>query len=376
MVDINKLLETVSQAGASDLHLAVGNAPVARVNGELKMVQAAGALAPRDSEEVLRAVASPQQIAEFEQNKELDFSYSLPGVARFKVNASYQRGSISLSFRVLSSEIPDAKQLNLPAICLTLASQLKGLVLVTGATGSGKSTTLAAMINHINENQSCRIITLEDPIEFVHPNKKCMVIQREVGADTDSFKEALRRALRQDPDVIMVGELRDLDSMSLAITAAETGHLVLGTLHTNGAAECIERIVGIFPADQQEQVQYQLSIGLAGVIFQSLMPTADGKGRVAAHEVMVGTPAVRNLIRQNQIAQIKSFMFMGGDAGMQTLEQSLASLFQRELISRDEAYTRATDIATLNRLLGSEDGVSDPSGRLRSATQRSATPRS
>ena len=372
MVEINKLLETVSQAGASDLHLAVGNAPVARVNGELKMVQAAGALVPQDAEEVLRAVASPEQLAEFEQSKELDFSYSLPGVARFRVNASYQRGSISLSFRVLSSEIPDAKQLNLPPICLTLASQLKGLVLVTGATGSGKSTTLAAMINHINENQSCRIITLEDPIEFVHPNKKCMVIQREVGADTHSFKEALRRALRQDPDVIMVGELRDLDSMSLAITAAETGHLVLGTLHTNGAAECIERIVGIFPADQQEQVQYQLSIGLAGVIFQSLMPTADGKGRVAAHEVMVGTSAIRNLIRQNQIAQIKSFMFMGGDAGMQTLEQSLAGLVQRELISREEAYTRSPDAATLDRLLGTEDGVSDPSGRLRSATQRGA----
>ena len=245
-------------------------------------------------------------------------------------------------------------------------------MLVTGATGSGKSTTLAAMINHINENQSCRIITLEDPIEFVHPNKKCMVIQREVGADNHSFKEALRRALRQDPDVIMVGELRDLDSMSLAITAAETGHLVLGTLHTNGAAECIERIVGIFPADQQEQVQYQLSIGLAGVIFQSLMPTADGKGRVAAHEVMVGTSAIRNLIRQNQIAQIKSFMFMGSDAGMQTLEQSLAGLVQRELISREEAYTRSPDAATLDRLLGTEDGVSDPSGRLRSATQRGA----
>ena len=373
MVEIDQLLGTVAQAGGSDLHLAVGNPPVARVHGELKMVQASGAVQPQDMEQVLRAVATPQQVADFERDKELDFSYSLPGVARFRVNAAYQRGTISLFFRVLSAEIPNAKDLGLPPVCLELATQLHGLVLVTGVTGSGKSTTLAAMLNHINENQSCRIITLEDPIEFVHPNKKCMVIQREVGADTHSFSEALRRALPQDPDVIMVGELRDLDSVSLAITAAETGHLVLGTLHTNGAAECIERIVGVFPGDQQEQIQYQLSIGLAGVIFQSLMPTADGKGRVAAHEILVGTSAVRNLIRQNQIAQLKSFMFMAGQAGMQTLDQALANLVQRELITREEAYTRAPDTATLDRLLvpqGSD--VSDVSGGLRSVTQRGA----
>ena len=372
MVDINKLLETVSQAGASDLHLAVGNAPVARVNGELKMVQAAGALVPQDAEEVLGAVASPEQVAEFEQSKELDFSYSLPGVARFRVNASYQRGSISLSFRVLSSEIPDAKQLNLAAYLPYPGQPAKGV-------GAGDWGHGQRQVHHPGGHDQPH--QREPELPHHHPGgpHRVRAPQQEVygysaggGSRYHSFKEALRRALRQDPDVIMVGELRDLDSMSLAITAAETGHLVLGTLHTNGAAECIERIVGIFPADQQEQVQYQLSIGLAGVIFQSLMPTADGKGRVAAHEVMVGTSAIRNLIRQNQIAQIKSFMFMGSDAGMQTLEQSLAGLVQRELISREEAYTRSPDAATLDRLLGTEDGVSDPSGRLRSATQRGA----
>ncbi len=250
MVDIERLLQTVVHVGASDLHLAAGNLPVVRINGSLKAMQKNGIMTAEDVEQGLESTISPEDFVSFKQNKEMDFSYGREGLARFRVNACYQRGTMSLSFRVLAAEIPTADQLGLPPICLSLVDKLRGLVLVTGATGSGKSTTLAAMINHINENISCRIITLEDPIEFVYPNKKSMIIQREVGGDTFSFSESLRRALRQDPDVIMVGELRDLDSVSLAFTAAETGHLVLGTLHTNGAAECIERLVGVFPGDQ------------------------------------------------------------------------------------------------------------------------------
>ena len=291
MIEIEKLLRAVVEVGASDLHLAAANCPVVRVNGSLKMVQREGALSPEDLEGVLRAVTSQEDFDRFQREKELDFSCGRPGLARFRVNACYQRGSISLSFRVLPPEIPSSEQLGLPPICMSLVDQMRGLVLVTGPTGSGKSTTLAAMVNHLNETASCRIITLEDPIEFVHQNKKSMIIQREVGSDTFSFSESLRRALRQDPDVIMVGELRDLDSVSLAFTAAETGHLVLATLHTNGAAESIERMVGISPGEQQTQVQYQLSIGLSGVVYQSLLPRAGGTGRVAAFEVLVGTSA-------------------------------------------------------------------------------------
>ena len=278
-MDIERLLQTIVQAGASDLHLAVGNPPVARVNGDLKMVQANGPLTAEDMEGVLRAVTTPEKVASFHEEKELDFSYGRQGLARFRVNACYQRGSLSLSFRILPAEIPTTQELGLPASGLDFVKQLRGLVLVTGPTGSGKSTTVAALLNHINETTSCRIITIEDPIEFVHPNKRSMIIQREIGGDTLSFAESLRRALRQDPDVIMVGEMRDLETVSLALTAAETGHLVLGTLHTNGAAESIERLVGIHPPEQQQQVQFQLSIGISGVVYQSLMPMAGGKGR-------------------------------------------------------------------------------------------------
>ena len=242
---------------------------------------------------------------------------------------------------------------------MELVNQVRGLVLVTGLTGSGKSTTLAAMINHLNETKSCRSITLEDPIEFLHRNKRCMIIQREIGGDTHSFSESLRRALRQDPDVIMIGEMRDLESVSLALAAAEAGHLVLGTLHTNGAAESIERLVGISPPEQQHQVQFHLSIGITAIIYQSLLPTAEGKGRVAAFEVLVGTTAIRNLIRQNQIAQIRSYMFMGAEFGMQTLEQALVDLVQRDRITKEEAFARAPDRNTLEKLMELE-GIDIP----------------
>ena len=252
MLDIDKLLKAVVEVRASDLHLAASNPPVARVNGALKMVQGEGTLSPRDVEEVLEAIASPESVETFRREKELDFSYGQPGLARFRVNVCYQRGTIGLSFRVLPPEIPSPEELGLPPACLGLVKQLQGLVLVTGPTGSGKSTTLATMVDHINKTNSCRIITLEDPIEFLHQNKRSMIIQREMGGDTHSFRESLRRVLRQDPDVIMVGELRDLENISLALTAAETGHLVLATLHTNGAAESVERVVGVFPAEQQQ----------------------------------------------------------------------------------------------------------------------------
>ena len=351
MLDIHKLLKAVVAVGASDLHLAASNPPVARVNGALKMVQGEGTLSPQDMEEVLEAIASPANVETFKRDKELDFSYSQPGLARFRVNVCYQRGTIGLSFRVLPPEIPSPEELGLPPVCVDLVNQLQGLVLVTGPTGSGKSTTLAAMVDHINKTNSCRIITLEDPIEFLHQNKRSMIIQREMGGDTHSFRESLRRVLRQDPDVIMVGELRNLESISLALTAAETGHLVLATLHTNGAAESVERIVGVFRAEQQQQAQFQLSLGISGVIFQALLPQSEGKGRIAAFEVLVGTTAIKNLIRQNQIAQIESYMFMGAQYGMQTLEQSLVDLVERGLVTRDEAFARANDRSTFEKLL-------------------------
>ena len=373
MVNIDNLLRGIVEAGASDLHLAASNPPIARVNGVLKMVQGEGTLTERDVETVLLAITSREKVDEFRQDKELDFSYSRPGLARFRVNASYQRGSISLSIRILPGDIPNAQALGLPPVCLDLVSQLKGLVLVTGATGSGKSTTLAAMIDHLNETTSCRIITLEDPIEFLHENKRSMIIQREVGEDTHSFSGSLRRALRQDPDVIMVGELRDLESVSLALSAAETGHLVLATLHTNGAAESIERMVGISPPEQQQQVRFQLSIGIAGVVYQTLLPRTGGTGRVAAYEVLVGTNALKNLIRQNQISQIRSYMFMGEQYGMQTLEQALVYLVKERQVSTEEALARAQDRATLEKLMEA-NGIRVPA-ELRSAPGQGARTR-
>ena len=366
MIDVEQLIQTVVEAGASDLHLAVPNPPAVRVNGALRMIQREEALTQQDLEQVLRTIAPPEGFETFQREMELDFCYGRPGLARLRVNASYQRGTISLAFRILPSEIPTPEELGLPQVCMNLVNQLRGLVLVTGSTGSGKSTTLAAMVNHINETISCCIITLEDPIEFLHRNKRSMVIQREIGTDTGSFSEALRRALRQDPDVIMVGEMRDLESVSLAMTAAETGHLVLGTLHTNGGAESIERLVGIMPPGQQAQVQFQLSIGITGVIYQSLLPKARGKGRVAAFEILVGTGAVKNLIRQNQIAQIRSFMFMGGQYGMQTLEQALLDLVKADQVTSAEAFARAPDRGVLEKLMEME-GLQVPND-LRSAS--------
>jgi twitching motility protein PilT len=343
------MLRAAIEKEASDLHLAVPNHPVLRVKGALQSLQEFPALTPQHMEALLAVVLDPAVRDAFSQSRELDFSYSVPGMARFRVNAGFQRGSVSLSFRAVAHQVPSLEGLGLPEICTELASRPRGLVLVTGPTGSGKSTTLAAMVDHVNKNFSRRIITMEDPIEFLHTNQRSMVLQRELGSDTLSFASGLRHALRQDPDVIVVGELRDAETMAIALTAAETGHLVLSTLHTNGAAQSVERIVEVYPGNQQPQVRVQLSMVLEGVVFQLLLPRADGAGRVVAAETLVGTPAVRNLIRTGNLAQITTYMQTGARYGMQTLDSALASLVSRGLVSPEDARAFARDPSQLQR---------------------------
>ncbi|MDO8687452.1 MAG: type IV pilus twitching motility protein PilT, partial [Dehalococcoidales bacterium] len=326
VLEINPLLKRMLDLGASDLHLAASHPPMLRIRGELQPVTGYSILTPEDTEGILQAITEAEAQQTFYRNKELDFSYILPGLARFRVNASFQRGTISLSLRLVPVIMPNLEQLGLPGVCKELATRPGGLVLVTGPAGSGKSTTLAAMIDYLNQSTSQRIVTIEDPIEFVHQSQQSMIIQRELGTDTTSFASALRHILRQDPDIILIGELRDLETIAAALTAAETGHLVLSTVHSNGAIMAVERIVDVFPAERQSMVRYQLSMVLEGVIFQQLLPRVDGQGRVPAVEVLVGTVAVHNLIRQNELNQIKSYLHSGAEYGMQTLEQSLADL--------------------------------------------------
>ncbi|MBI4180777.1 MAG: type IV pilus twitching motility protein PilT [Chloroflexi bacterium] len=350
--DINLLLTKALDLKASDLHLAVTYPPMLRIRGELKPIAGLSSLTPSDIEEILCILIDDEARQSFYRNKELDFSYSLPGLARFRVNASFQRGSVSLSLRPVTVTIPSLEQLGLPEVCKELAVRPHGLVLVTGPTGSGKSTTLAAMIDYLNQKTSQRIITIEDPIEFFHQSQRSMIIQRELGSDTLSFASALRYVLRQDPDIILIGELRDLETIAIALTAAETGHLVLSTVHSSGAIRAVERIIDIFPAERQSMVRYQLSMVLEGIIFQLLLPRADGQGRVAAVEVLVGTTAVHNLIRQNELNQIKTYLHSGAEYGMQTIEQSLASLVKGGVITAADAMSRASDPENLEILLG------------------------
>ncbi len=351
VLEINTLLKRMLDLGASDLHLAASHPPMLRIRGELQSVTGYSLLTPEDTGGILQAITESEAQQTFYRNKELDFSYILPGLARFRVNASFQRGTISLSLRLVPITIPNLEQLGLPGVCEELATCPGGLVLVTGPTGSGKSTTLAAMIDYLNKKTSQRIVTIEDPIEFFHRSQQSMIIQRELGTDTISFASALRHVLRQDPDIILIGELRDLETISAALTAAETGHLVLSTVHSSGAIRAVERIVDIFPADRQPMVRYQLSMVLEGVIFQQLLPRADGQGRVPAVEVLVGTTAVHNLIRQNDLNQIKSYLHSGAEYGMQTLEQSLADLVKDGKITVTEAIIRARDPESLQILL-------------------------
>ncbi|MEY3380905.1 MAG: type IV pilus twitching motility protein PilT [Hylemonella sp.] len=339
-MDITQLLAFSVKNKASDLHLSSGLPPMIRVHGDVRRLN----VDPMDHKQVhalVYDIMNDSQRKHYEEFLEIDFSFEIEGLARFRVNAfNHQRGAGAV-FRTIPSKILSLEQLGTPKIFADLALKPRGLVLVTGPTGSGKSTTLAAMINHLNETEYGHILTVEDPIEFVHESKKCLVNQREVGPHTHSFANALRSALREDPDCILVGEMRDLETIRLAMTAAETGHLVFGTLHTSSAAKTIDRIIDVFPAEEKEMVRAMLSESLQAVISQTLCKVKDGSGRVAAHEIMIGTPAIRNLIREAKVAQMYSTIQTGNSVGMQTLDQNLTDLVRRGVISAGEARGKA-----------------------------------
>src|SRR6266550_3909415 len=344
---IDELLERMVEANASDLHVTTGTPPAIRVRGEVERLAGFDTLAAEETQQLLYRILSSEQQKNFELNRQLDFSYSIPGLARFRVNVYFQRESIGAAFRLIPTELKTLEELGIPDSLHVLAEKPRGLVLVTGPTGSGKSTTLAAIIDEINRNRSEHILTIEDPIEFLHRHKRCIVNQREIGPDATSFAEALRAALRQDPDVILVGEMRDLETIATALTAAETGHLVFGTLHTQSAPSTIDRIIDVFPAEQQEQIRIQIASSLQGVVTQALLPTADGQGRVAALEILLPDDAVRNLIRQGKVEQVYSVMQTGTAKGMQTMEQSLADLITRGVVELEVGLTRSSRPAQL-----------------------------
>ncbi len=339
---IDDLLEQMVTNGASDLHVTIGTPPVVRVHGHLERIPGFAALAADDTQQLLYRVLSSEQQKQLEIKRQLDFAYAVPGVARFRVNVFFQREALGAAFRVIPHDIKTLEELGLPASLHSLTDKPRGLVLVTGPTGSGKSTTLAAIVDEINRTRSDHILTIEDPIEFVHKHKRCIVNQREIGTDAVSFGEALRAALRQDPDVILLGEMRDLETISTALTAAETGHLVFGTLHTQSASSTVDRIIDVFPAEQQEQVRIQLAGSLQGIVTQALLPTADGRGRVAALEVLFPDDAVRNLIRQGKVEQIYSIMQTGASKGLQTMEQALGELIVRRVVTLDVGLSRSS----------------------------------
>ncbi|MCK5435718.1 MAG: type IV pilus twitching motility protein PilT [Nitrosomonadaceae bacterium] len=339
-MNIVELLSFAVKNKASDLHLSAGLAPMIRVHGEIRKINLP-AMEHKDVHEMVYDIMNDGQRKSYEEDLECDFSFEVPNLARFRVNAfNTQRGAASV-LRTIPSNVLTLEDLEAPKIFAEIAQQPRGVVLVTGPTGSGKSTTLAAMINDINEKEHGHILTLEDPIEFVHESKNCLINQREVGRDTHSFSNALRSALREDPDIILVGEMRDLETIRLAMTAAETGHLVFGTLHTSSAAKTIDRIIDVFPAEEKEMMRAMLSESLRAVISQTLCKTKDGAGRVAAHEIMIGTPAIRNLIREAKVAQMYSTIQTSQSVGMQTLDQNLTELVKRNVITNAEARTKA-----------------------------------
>jgi twitching motility protein PilT len=348
---IDELLERMVEANASDLHVTTGTPPAIRVRGEVERLEGFDSLTGEETQQLLYRILSSEQQKHFEINRQLDFSYSIPGLARFRVNVYFQRESIGAAFRLIPTELKTLEELGIPDSLHVLAEKPRGLVLVTGPTGSGKSTTLAAIIDEINRNRSEHILTIEDPIEFLHRHKRCIVNQREIGPDATSFADALRAALRQDPDVILVGEMRDLETISTALTAAETGHLVFGTLHTQSAPSTIDRIIDVFPAEQQEQVRIQIANSLQGVVTQALLPTADGMGRVPALEILLPDDAVRNLIRQGKVEQIYSVMQTNTGRGMQTMEQSLGDLIMRRVVDLEMGLSRSSRASQLIGLL-------------------------
>ena len=355
MAKIDALFRMMREQGASDLHLSTGNPPIFRLHGEMVRLNFKS-LADEELREVLFEILDEKQRAHFEATKDLDFAYAVPDLARFRGNIFMQHRGIAGVFRIIPNKILSAEDLHLPDGVLRMTNFKKGLVLVTGPTGSGKSTTLAAMIDLINSTRKEHILTLEDPLEFIHENKLSLLNQRQIGEHTESFASALRAALREDPDIILVGEMRDLTTISLAMSAAETGHLVFGTLHTNTAAKTIDRIIDVFPTDQQEQVRAMLSESLKGVVCQQLLKTADGKGRTAALEIMIGTPAIANLIREGKTFQIPSIIQTAKKDGMQLMDQHLLDLLKTKRVNPEEAYRCSIDKKQFEQYLPPQQG--------------------
>jgi twitching motility protein PilT len=349
-VKIDQLLRLTIDKRASDLHLKVGSPPVLRIDGELMPQDDLPPLTTEDTESILAQVTTKEQRNTFTRDLELDFAHGIPGVGRFRVNVLQQRGTIGLAFRFIPFEIPSIDEIELPQILKTLIRRQRGLILVTGHTGSGKSTTLAAMIKHLNENDRRHVIMIEDPIEFLHNDHKCIIVQRDLGDDTRSFNTALVQALRHDPDVVVIGEMRELGTITTALTAAETGHLVLGTLHTSDAAQTIDRIIDVFPPSQQRQVRLQLSQVIEAVLSQTLLPRIKG-GRIAAVEIMLGTPAVRNLIRSEKVHELGTIIQLSNKEGMQTRDQALANLVKRGVVAQEEAILRSSEPEQLRELI-------------------------
>jgi twitching motility protein PilT len=375
-MDLNALLHRVVAAGASDVHLKIGQPPILRLDGDLEPLSEAAPLGEAELEAALHAVTvrSPKRREAFYETGDLDIAYSHPELPRFRVNGFRQRGAISMAFRVIPSEIPSFERLGLPPGVKRLAHEHRGLILVTGPTGSGKSTTLAAIIDKINKERKGHIITVEDPIEFIHRHQSCIVNQREIGTDTKSFQSALKYALREDPDVILVGEMRDLETIAAALTIAETGHLALATLHTNSAAESINRIIDVFPSNQQSQVRAQLAFVLEGVITQTLLPKARGRGRAMACEIMVATPAIRALIRDDKIHQIYSAMQSGKKHGMQTMNDALYQLYTSREVAQEECERVSSEPKEFLRMIGvtpmEEQEMTTANGTQRAAAGR------
>jgi twitching motility protein PilT len=351
-IDFAEILLEVVARRASDLHLTAGARPMIRVRGRLHPLDEHPVLTPSDTREIVYSILSNDQRQRLETDWQIDFAYSIPGRARFRVNAYFQRSAIGAAFRLIPFEITPLSELGLPPVMEEFAHRPRGIVLVTGPTGSGKSTTLASILDVVNRTREEHIMTIEDPIEFLHQHKRCIVNQRELGSDALSFAAALKAALRQDPDVILVGEMRDLETISTAITAAETGHLVFATLHTQDAPQTVDRIIDVFPSAQQSQIRVQLAVALQGIVTQQLLPTADGSGRCCAVEVLMPTPAVRNLIREGKTHQLYSVMQTGGARGMQTMDASLAQLVRAGTITRQLAEARSSTPEELARLIG------------------------